>query len=66
VDAGGVDEQVNMTVAAKLVRLQERAAKQPMSYKTLFDEALELAEEQFRRAMIAEAKLHKAGIDDPA
>ena len=60
------DEQENMAVAAKLVRLQELAAKQPMSYKTLFDEALELAEEQFRRAMIAEAKLHKAGIDDPA
>ena len=54
------ERQINKSIAAKLPRLQERADQQPLSYKALFDETLELAEEQFRRAMIAEAKLHKA------
>jgi hypothetical protein len=54
------DKAANEAVAAKLKELEARAAQQPVSYIQLYREAVELAEEQFRRAMIAEAALSRA------
>lgn len=45
----------NEAVHLKLRSLVERAQQQPCSYRVLFDEALGLAENQFMRAMKAEA-----------
>jgi len=54
------DKAANEAVAAKLKELEARAAQQPVSYIQLYREAIGLAEEQFRRAMIAEAALFRA------
>lgn len=45
----------NEAINLKLRSLVERANQQPCSYRVLFDEALGLAENQFMRAMKAEA-----------
>lgn len=50
----------NQAVAAKLLDLQARADQQPISYKYLFDQAMEVACDQFKRAMAAEARLFKS------
>lgn len=47
----------NKAVDAKIRDLYKRAAQQPVSYISLYREAIELAEEQFKRAMAAEARL---------
>lgn len=43
-------------IDAKLKELRARATQQPISYKMLFDETLEIACEQFKRAIFAECK----------
>ena len=53
--------EVNQAVRAKLLDLQARADQQPISYIQLFREAMELAEDQWRRAMAAEARLYRLG-----
>ncbi len=53
------DPKVNQAVADKLRAMHARAQQQPISYKMLFEEAADLAEEQFKRAMAAESKLHR-------
>lgn len=58
------DPKENEAVNAKLDELRSKAAQQPISYKWLFDQAIELAAEQFMRAMRAEAALwHASGKD---
>lgn len=54
------DPEINRAIARKLRKLEERAAQQPISYIQLFREAMEIAEEQFKRAMVAEARLSKS------
>lgn len=51
------DKATNEAVAAKLKDLHARGAQQPVSYIQLFREAIDLAEDQFKRAMAAEAQL---------
>lgn len=55
------DKDTNERIAGQLKRLRERATQQPISYKTLFDEAMEIASDQFQRAIAAEATLHGLG-----
>lgn len=57
--------KINSEIDAKLRRLRERAEQQPVSYIQLFREAMEIAAEQFHRAMTAEARLHKLGDNGP-
>lgn len=52
------DVAENEAVVAKFKSLDDRATQQPCTYRVLFDEARELAQEQFIRAMTAEARLH--------
>lgn len=54
------DSAENKVIAEKLKTMISKAEQQPISYKPLFDEAIELAEAQFRRAMIAERALYLA------
>jgi hypothetical protein len=53
------DKATNEAVVAKLKDLELRATQQPISYIQLYREAFDLAEEQFKRAMAAEAKLFR-------
>lgn len=55
------DKELNEKINEALKRLRERATQQPISYKMLFDEAMEIASAQFQRAILAEAILHKLG-----
>lgn len=54
------DPTINAAIDSKLREMRTRAEQQPISYLPLFNEAIELATEQFMRAMTAEAKLHRA------
>ena len=51
------DPALNKAIAERLKSLHERAAQQPVSYIQLFRDAIDLAEDQFKRAMRAEKKL---------
>lgn len=53
------DPKINGGVAKTLQALHDRAAQQPVSYIQLFRDAMTIAEDQFRRAMKAEAELYK-------
>lgn len=53
------DAITNQAIAGKLSSLEARADQQPVSYIQLFKEAHEIACEQFRRAMVAEAEIHR-------
>ena len=55
------DPDTNARIDAALRKMRERAIQQPNSYKMLFDEAIELATEQFMRAMAAEQQLYRLG-----
>lgn len=51
--------ELNKSVSDQIREMSNRAQQQPISYKPLFEQALELAEQQFRRAMTAEAMNHE-------
>jgi len=53
------DPASNKEVADKLLAIRERADKQPISYLSLLRETLEVADEQFHRAMCAEAEIYR-------
>lgn len=57
------DPKKNSEIAKAMQALHDRAAQQPVSYIQLFRDAMTIAEDQFRRAMLAEAELHKAIMD---
>lgn len=52
------DPVANENVAAKLRELDAQASQQPISYKWLFEQAMDIADAQFRRAIDAEARLY--------
>lgn len=51
------DPQQNSETAAKMLALRERASQQPISYKWLFDQSMELADDLMHRAVCAEAEI---------
>jgi hypothetical protein len=53
------DPAQNEAVLNAMIRMRAKAAQQPISYAGLFAEAMNLLDEQYMRAMAAEAKLHK-------
>jgi hypothetical protein len=58
------DKATNEAIADRLKALEARAAQQPVSYIQLFREAIDLAEQQFKRAMAAEAVLFRTLEND--